>query len=59
MKCRCRAKLGICDINDAACPASTHRLLHDEMAAVQDLYEFARLDKKEGMRMEDEASKYD
>jgi hypothetical protein len=47
MKCRCKAKLDACDVSDAACPASTHRLMHDEIEAMQELYDFAQADQKE------------
>ncbi len=41
MKCRCKAKRDLCDVNNPLCPASTTRLLYDEQAAVKELYDFA------------------
>ncbi len=45
MKCRCKAGLSKCNVDNPLCPASTARLLYDEEEAVKELYDFDWLDK--------------
>ena len=47
IKCRCSAQLSKCDHNNKLCPASAYRLVLDTNAAMQELAEFAYVDKVE------------
>jgi hypothetical protein len=47
MKCRCKAKLDKCDVENDRCPASTWRLVYDTKNAMNELYENAVLDGKD------------